>query len=90
MKVTFTRVLYVEGEVDIPLQAIEEGYDGNIEKALNERFQVSENCNIEDIIFEDIEAGKLDEEDKAYLKRIDEEAKEDGKILKSEYYRGLM
>lgn len=90
MRVTFTRVLYVEDEIDIPLQAIEEDYDGDIEEALKAKYVVSDNCKIKDIIFEDIEEGKLDEEDTAYLKRRDEEAKEDGKILKSEYYRGLM
>lgn len=90
MRVKFTRVLYVEDEVDIPLQAIEEDYDGDIEEALKAKYVVSENCKIKDIIFEDIESGKLDEEDEAYLKRIDEEAKEDEEILKREYYRGLM
>lgn len=90
MKVKFTRVLYVEDEVDIPIQAIEEGYDGDIEEALKERFQVSENCKIEDIVFEDIEEGELDEDDKAYLRRIDEEEKEDERILKEQYYKGLM
>lgn len=90
MKVKFTRVLYVEDEVDIPLQAIEEDYDGDIEEALKSKYIVSENCKIKDIIFEDVESGKLDEEDEAYLKRIDEEAKEDEEILKREYYRGLM
>lgn len=90
MRVEFTRILYVEDEVDIPLQAIEEDYDGDIEEALKAKYIVSENCKIKDIIFEDIESGKLDEEDEAYLKRIDEEAKEDEEILKREYYRGLM
>ncbi|WP_130819019.1 hypothetical protein [Anaerococcus vaginimassiliensis] len=90
MKVKFTKILYVEDEVDIPLQAIEEGYDGDIEEALKERFQVSENCKIKDIEFEDIEEGELDEDDKAYLRRIDEEEKEDERILKEQYYKGLM
>lgn len=90
MRVEFTRILYVEDEVDIPLQAIEEDYDGDIEEALKAKYIVSENCKIKDIIFEDIEEGKLDEADKAYLKRRDEEAKEDEKIIKDQYYRGLM
>lgn len=90
MRVKFTRILYVEDEVDIPLQAIEEGYDGDIEEALKERFQVSKNCKIKDIEFEDIEEGELDEDDKAYLRRIDEEEKEDERILKAQYYKGLM
>ncbi len=90
MIIKFTRVTYCEDEVDIPLQAIEEGYDGDIEEALKERFQVSENCKIKDIEFEDIEEGELDEDDKAYLRRIDEEEKEDERILKEQYYKGLM
>lgn len=90
MKVTFTRVLYVEDEVDIPLQAIEEDYDGDIEEALKAKYIVSENCKIKDIIFEDIEEGKLDDNDKAYLKRIDEEAEEDERIIRDQYYKGLM
>ncbi len=90
MRIKFTRVLYVEDEVDIPLKSIEEDYDGDIEEALKAKYIVSENCKIKDIIFEDIEDGKLDEEDKAYLKRIDEEAEEDERIIKDQYYKGLM
>lgn len=90
MRIKFTRVLYVEDEVDIPLQAIEEDYDGDIEEALKAKYIVSDNCKIKDIIFEDVESGKLDEEDKAYLKRIDEEAEEDERIIRDQYYKGLM
>ena len=90
MRIKFTRVLYVEDEVDIPLQAIDEDYDGDIEEALTAKYIVSENCKIKDNIFEDIEEGKLDEEDKAYLKRIDEEAEEDERIIRDQYYKGLM
>lgn len=90
MQIKFTRVLYVEDELDIPLQAIEEDYDGDIEEALKAKYIVSDNCKIKDIIFEDIEEGKLDEEDTAYLKRIDEEAEEDERIIRNQYYKGLM
>lgn len=90
MRVRFTRVLYVEDEIDIPLQAIEEDYDGDIEEALKAKYIVSDNCKIKDIIFEDIEEGKLDEDDKAFLKMRDDEAKEDERILKEQYYKGLM
>ena len=90
MRIKFTRVLYVEDEVDIPLQAIDEDYDGDIEEALKAKYIVSENCKIKDIIFEDIEEGKLDDDDKAYLKRIDEEAEEDERIIRDQYYKGLM
>lgn len=90
MRIKFTRVLYVEDELDIPLQAIEEDYDGDIEEALKAKYIVSDNCKIKDIIFEDIEEGKLDEEDKAYLNKIDEEAKEDERIIRDQYYKGLM
>lgn len=90
MRVRFTRVLYVEDEVDIPLQVIEENYDGDIEGALKAKYIVSDSCKIKDIIFEDIEEGKLDEEDKAYVDRIYKEELEDDRILKEQYYRGLM
>lgn len=90
MRIKFTRILYVEDEVDIPLKSIEEDYDGDIEEALKAKYIVSENCKIKDIIFEDIEDGKLDEEDTAYLKRIDEEAEEDERIIRDQYYKGLM
>lgn len=90
MKVKFTRVLYVEDEVDIPIQVIEESFDGNIEEALKAKYIVSDSCKIKDIIFEDIEEGKLDEDDKAYLDRIYKEEVEDERILKEQYYRGLM
>lgn len=90
MRVKFTRVLYVEDEIDIPLKSIEEDYDGDIEEALKAKYVVSENCKIKDIIFEDIEEGKLDEEDEAYLKKIDEEAEEDERIIRDQYYKGLM
>lgn len=90
MRIKFTRILYVEDEVDIPLKSIEEDYDGDIEEALKAKYIVSENCKIKDIIFEDIEEGKLDEEDTAYLKKIDEEAEEDERIIRDQYYKGLM
>lgn len=90
MRIKFTRILYVEDEVDIPLQAIEEDYDGDIREALKAKYIVSDNCKIKDIIFEDIEEGKLDDNDKAYLKRIDEEAEEDERIIRDQYYKGLM
>lgn len=90
MRIKFTRVLYVEDEVDIPLKSIEEDYDGDIGEALKAKYIVSENCKIKDIIFEDIEEGKLDDNDKAYLKRIDEEAEEDERIIRDQYYKGLM
>ena len=90
MRIKFTRVLYVEDELDIPLKSIEEDYDGDIEEALKSKYIVSDNCKIKDIIFEDIEEGKLDEEDTAYLKRIDEEAEEDERIIRDQYYKGLM
>ncbi|ACV28830.1 Uncharacterised protein [Anaerococcus prevotii] len=90
MRIKFTRVLYVEDEVDIPLKAIEKDYDGDIEEALKAKYIVSENCKIKDVVFEDIEEGKLDEEDTAYLKRIDEEAEEDERIIRDQYYKGLM
>lgn len=90
MRIKFTRVLYVEDELNIPLKSIEEDYDGDIEEALKAKYIVSDNCKIKDIIFEDIEEGKLDEEDKTYLKRIDEEAEEDERIIRDQYYKGLM
>ena len=90
MRIKFTRILYVEDEVDIPLKSIEEDYDGDIEEALKSKYIVSDNCKIKDIIFEDIEEGKLDDNDKAYLKRIDEEAEEDERIIRDQYYKGLM
>ncbi len=90
MRIKFTRVLYVEDELDIPLKSIEEDYDGDIEEALKAKYIVSDNCKIKDIIFEDIEEGKLDEEDEAYLKKIDEEAEEDERIIRDQYYKGLM
>lgn len=90
MRIKFTRVLYVEDELDIPLKSIEEDYDGDIEEALKAKYIVSDNCKIKDIIFEDIEEGKLDDNDKAYLKRIDEEAEEDERIIRDQYYKGLM
>ncbi len=68
MRIKFTRVLYVEDELDIPLKSIEEDYDGDIEEALKAKYIVSDNCKIKDIIFEDIEEGKLDEEDKTYIR----------------------
>ena len=90
MQVKFTKVLYVEDEVDIPIQAIEEGYGGDIEEALRAEYIVPDDCKIKDIIFEDIEEGRLDCEDKEYLARMYDEAEEDRKILEMQYYRGLM
>lgn len=85
----FTKVLYVEDEVDIPIQAIEEGYGGDIEEALRAYYILPDDGKIKDIFFEDIEEGRLACEDKEYLARMYDEAEEDRKLIESQYLEGL-
>lgn len=89
MIIKFTRVIYEKGEINIPLRELEEIYDGDIEEAIREKDTTSYNSNIIETAYEDIEEGELDEDDKAYLRRIDEEEKEARNILSRQYLNGL-
>lgn len=89
MKVKFTRVIYEEGEINIPLRELEEIYDGDIEEAIREKDTTSYNSNVIETAYEDIEKGELDEDDKAYIRRIDEEEKEARNILYRQFLNGL-
>ncbi|WP_243344586.1 hypothetical protein [Anaerococcus sp. AGMB09787] len=84
MKIKYTRVMY-NCEADIPLRWIERACDGDLDIALK---ALNENAD-DNVEIEDIEEGELDAEDIAYQERLDEMARLDDEILKSEYYRGL-
>lgn len=89
MIIKFTRVIYEEDEISIPLRELEEIYDGDIEEAIREKDTTSYNSNIIETAYEDIEKGEIDEDDKAYLRRIDDEEKEARNILYRQYLNGL-
>lgn len=89
MIIKFTRVIYEEDEISIPLRELEEIYGGDIEEAIREKDTASYNSNIIETAYEDIEKGEIDEDDKAYLRRIDDEEKEARNILYRQYLNGL-
>lgn len=76
MKITFTKIIEETHEVDIPLQVIEEEFNGYTEDALEEYIQKSEKID-ENVEIDDIENGKMNYQDNLWI-----EAKEN-------YYREI-
>lgn len=89
MKVTFTKVVYEDYEVDIPKQAMDEVYFDDFEQAVKEFKGSATKIGSEEVI-EDVEAGKLDSRDEKYLNELDEIAEIDERLQLSDYYRDLM
>ena len=89
MKVTFTKCIYEDYEVDIPKQAMDEVFFDDYEQAIVEFMDKAEKVG-EDVDIDDIEVGKLDHWDEQYLEDIDRQASEDERLLNSQYEEGLL
>lgn len=90
MKVKFTRILYVEDEVDIPLKELEERYDGDLAEAIKERDPLASDEKFFEVAYEDIEEGETDSEDEEYLEDLYKEEEEGRRLLNGQYLEGLM
>lgn len=88
MKVRFTKVIEEVHEVDIPLQVIEEEFNGYVEDALDEYIQKSEKID-ENVEIDDITKGCLDMEDNLWEQLMEERYYREIQELNREYYAGL-
>lgn len=89
MKITFTKIIYEDYEVDIPKQAMDEVFFDDYEQAIVEFMGKAEKVG-EDIDIDDIEVGKLDIRDEKYLEDLDRQANDDYNLLNSQYEDGLL
>ena len=89
MRVTFTKCIYEDYEVDIPKQAMDEVFFDDYEQAIIEFMGKAEKIG-EDIDIDDIKVGKLDSWDEQYLEDLDRQASEDEYLLNSQYEEGLL
>lgn len=88
MKVRFTKVIEEVHEVDIPLQVIEEEFNGYVEDALDEYIQKSEKID-ENVEIDDITKGCLDMEDNLWEQLMEERYYREIQELNRDYYAGL-
>ena len=89
MKITFTKIIYEDYEVDIPKQAMDEVFFDDYEQAIVEFMGKAEKVG-EDIDIDDIKVGKLDIRDEKYLEDLDRQANDDYNLLNSQYKDGLL
>lgn len=89
MKITFTKIIYEDYEVDIPKQAMDEVFFDDYEQAIVEFMGRAEKVG-EDIDIDDIKVGKLDIRDEKYLEDLDRQANDDYNLLNSQYKDGLL
>lgn len=87
MKITFTKIIEEKHVVDIPLQIIEEEFNGCTESALEEYIQKSEKID-ENVEIDDIENGKMDYQDNLWIEAQENYYREIQE-LNSVYYSGL-
>lgn len=89
MKITFTKIIYEDYEVDIPKQAMDEVFFDDYEQAIVEFMGRAEKVG-EDIDIDDIKVGKLDSWDEQYLEELDRQANDDEDLLNSQYEDSLL
>lgn len=89
MRVTFTKCIYEDYEVDIPKQAMDEVFFDDYEQAIVEFMGKAEKVG-ENIDIDDIKVGKLDSRDEKYLEDIDRQAEEDERLISYQYKEGLL
>jgi|GEM_PF-2406977 hypothetical protein len=89
MKITFTKIIYEDYEVDIPKQAMDEVFFDDYEQAIVEFMGRAEKVG-EDIDIDDIKVGKLDSWDEQYLEELDRQANDDDDLLNSQFEDGLL
>ncbi|WP_296142378.1 hypothetical protein [uncultured Anaerococcus sp.] len=66
MKITFTKCIYQDYEVDVPLKEYQERFNDSKEEAILEYMFKATKIN-EDVELDDMKVGSLDDEDEDYL-----------------------
>lgn len=89
MKITFTKCIYQDYEVDVPLKEYQERFNDNKEEAILEYMHKAIKTR-EFIELEDMKAGSLDDEDEEYQKEQDRLWEIDERDQNSDYLGGLI
>lgn len=89
MKITFTKVIYEDYDVDVPLKEYQERFNDSKEEAIMEYMNKAIKTN-EFIELEDMEAGSLDDEDEEYQREQDRLWEIDERDQNSDYLGGLI
>lgn len=88
MRVKFTKLIAEEHEVDIPLEVIEENFNGYVEDAVEYYVQKSTKLD-ENVEIENIRKSGLDYDDKLWQEMMDRrEIREEMELLR-DYYASL-
>lgn len=70
MKITFTKCIYEDYEVDVPLKEFQERFNDSKEEAILEYMFKATKVR-EDVELDDMKVGSLDDEDEEYEKEQD-------------------
>lgn len=89
MKITFTKVIYEDYEVDVPLKEYQERFNDSKEEAILEYMYKATKIG-ESVELEDMEAGSLDDEDEEYQKEQDRLWEIEERDQNSDYLGGLI
>lgn len=89
MKITFTKVVYEDYEVDVPLEEYQERFNDSKEEAILEYMFKATKVG-ESVELEDMEAGSLDYEDEEYQREQDRLWEIDERDQNSDYLGGLI
>ena len=89
MKVTFTKCIYEDYEVDIPLREYQERFNDCKEEAVLE--YMHDACKVgEEVGIDDIDLGKLDNEDEDYLQELYDQQDYEDRLQNSGYLESLI
>lgn len=89
MKITFTKVIYEDYEVEVPLEEYQERFNDSKEEAVLEYMYKATKIG-ESVELEDMEAGSLDDEDEDYQREQDRLWEIEERDQNSDYLGGLI
>ena len=89
MKITFTKCIYEDYEVDVPYEEFVERFVDSKYEAVLEYMHKASKIG-EEVEIDCLELGKLDDEDEAYLDRASSQDEADIRALNADYLAGLL
>lgn len=89
MRVTFTKCIYKDYEVDIPYKEFVEDFSESEHEAVLQYMFKANKIN-EEVEIDNIEIGKLDDEDQEYCDMLYNQDVEDDRLLNLQYEEGLL
>ncbi|MBM0046815.1 hypothetical protein JNO63_06890 [Anaerococcus sp. mt242] len=89
MRITFTKCIYQDCEVDVPLKEFQERFNDSKEEAILEYMFKAKKIH-EYVELDDMKVGSLDDEDEEYQKEQDRLWEIDERNQNSDYLGGLI